>query len=60
MGCTREYENSSFGPIEQFEKYLGMRVAAIEVDHYQPRDELTFISHHRTEVDRFRAFSKRR
>ena len=34
-----------FGPMEQFENYLEMRVAAIEVDDYQPRDELTFISH---------------
>jgi len=47
-----------FGPMEQFEKYLEMRVAAIEVDDYQPRDELTFISH--TEPKRqVSRFSKR-
>ena len=47
-----------FGPMKQFEKYLDMRVAAIEVDDYQPRDELTFISH--TEPKRqVSRFSKR-
>ncbi|MDG2409775.1 MAG: FAD-binding domain [Pirellulales bacterium] len=47
-----------FGPMEPFEKYLEMRVAAIEVDNYQPRDELTFISH--TEPKRqVSRFSKR-
>ena len=43
-GLHSRVRELTFGPIEQFEKYLGMRVAAIEVDHYQPRDELTFIS----------------
>ena len=47
-----------FGPMESFEKYLRMRVAAIEVDGYRPRDELTFISH--TEPKRqISRFSKR-
>ena len=47
-----------FGPMAPFEKYLKMRVAAVEVDGYRPRDELTFISH--TEPGRqVSRFSKR-
>ncbi len=47
-----------FGPMEQFEKYLEMRVAAVEVSGYQPREELAFISH--TEPKRqVSRFSKR-
>ena len=29
-----------FGPESQFEKYLGYKVAAFEVEGYRPRDEL--------------------
>jgi 2-polyprenyl-6-methoxyphenol hydroxylase-like FAD-dependent oxidoreductase len=57
-GLHSRVRELTFGPIEQFEKYLEMRVAAIEVDDYQPRDELTFISH--TEPGRqISRFSKR-
>src|SRR5690625_2243144 len=37
-----------FGPEEAFENYLGLTVAAFEVDNYAPRDELVAITH--TEV----------
>jgi len=32
-----------FGPQEQFEKYLGYKVAAFEAPGYEPRDELTYV-----------------
>jgi 2-polyprenyl-6-methoxyphenol hydroxylase-like FAD-dependent oxidoreductase len=32
-----------FGPQSQFEKYLGFKVAAFEVEGYRPRDELVYI-----------------
>jgi 2-polyprenyl-6-methoxyphenol hydroxylase-like FAD-dependent oxidoreductase len=32
-----------FGPENQFEKYLGYKVAAFEVDGYRPRDELIYV-----------------
>jgi len=34
-----------FGPEEKFEKDLGYRVAAFEVEGYAPRDELVYVSH---------------
>jgi 2-polyprenyl-6-methoxyphenol hydroxylase-like FAD-dependent oxidoreductase len=34
-----------FGPDSQFEAYLGYHVAAFQLDGYQPRDELVYISH---------------
>lgn len=34
-----------FGPEERFEKDLGYRVAAFEVEGYAPRDELVYLSH---------------
>lgn len=37
-----------FGPQSQFEKYLGYKVAAFEVDGYRPRDELAYVMY--TEV----------
>jgi 2-polyprenyl-6-methoxyphenol hydroxylase-like FAD-dependent oxidoreductase len=37
-----------FGPQNRFEKYLGYRVAAFEVDGYKPRDELAYVMY--TEV----------
>ena len=57
-GLHSRVRELTFGPMDQFEKYLKMRVAAIEVDGYQPRDELKFISH--TEPGRqVSRFSKR-
>lgn len=38
-----------FGDEKKFEKYLGYKVAAFEVDHYRPRDELTYVMY--TQVD---------
>jgi len=32
-----------FGPEENFEKYLGYKVAAFEAPNYEPRDELTYV-----------------
>lgn len=32
-----------FGPQSQFEKYLGYKVAAFEVQGYRPRDELVYV-----------------
>jgi 2-polyprenyl-6-methoxyphenol hydroxylase-like FAD-dependent oxidoreductase len=32
-----------FGPQEQFEKYLGYKVAAFEAPNYEPRDELRYM-----------------
>lgn len=32
-----------FGDEKKFEKYLGYKVAAFEVDHYRPRDELIYV-----------------
>ena len=47
-----------FGPIEQFEKDLGLRIAAFEIEGYPIRDELALISH--TEPGRqVSRFSKR-
>lgn len=37
-----------FGPQNQFEKYLGYKVAAFEAKGYRPRDELVYVMH--TEV----------
>ncbi|HEY6905738.1 MAG TPA: FAD-binding domain [Candidatus Acidoferrales bacterium] len=37
-----------FGPENRFEKYLGCKVAALEVAGYRPRDELVYVLH--TEV----------
>ncbi len=38
-----------FGPQIQFERYLGYKVAAFEVEGYRPRDELVYVMY--TEVD---------
>jgi 2-polyprenyl-6-methoxyphenol hydroxylase-like FAD-dependent oxidoreductase len=37
-----------FGPEQQFERYLGYKVAAFEVAGYRPREELVYVMH--TEV----------
>ena len=37
-----------FGPQDRFEKYLGYKVAAFEVNGYRPRDELVYVMY--TEV----------
>ena len=40
--CVRRL---AFGPDEQFERYLGIVVAAFEADGYRPRDELIAMMH---------------
>ncbi len=32
-----------FGPESRFEQYLGEKVAAFQVEHYRPRDELVYV-----------------
>lgn len=39
-GLHSKVRRLAFGPEEQFERYLGVVVAAFEVDGYRPRDEL--------------------
>ncbi|NUO47654.1 MAG: hypothetical protein HOV80_02230 [Polyangiaceae bacterium] len=34
-----------FGPEQQFEEYLGLKVAAFDIEGYRPRDELTAVIH---------------
>jgi 2-polyprenyl-6-methoxyphenol hydroxylase-like FAD-dependent oxidoreductase len=43
MGSIHASGNSFFGPQSQFEKYLGYKVAAFEVEGYRPRDELVYV-----------------
>ena len=44
-----------FGPEKQFERYLGIKVAAFEAEGYRPRDELVFMMYPQVgqEVSRF-------
>lgn len=56
-GLHSRVRDIAFGPIEQFEKDLGLRIAAFEIEDY-PREELVFVSH--TEPGRqVSRFSKR-
>jgi len=47
-GLHSEIRKLVFGAQNQFEKYLGYKVAAFEVEGYRPRDELVYMLH--TEV----------
>ena len=47
-GLHSRVRQLTVGPENQFEKYLGLKVAAFEVTGYRPREELTFIMY--TEV----------
>src|SRR4029079_9382829 len=44
-----------FGPEKRFERYLGIKVAAFEVEGYRPRDELVYVMYPQVgqEVSRF-------
>ncbi len=44
-----------FGPENQFERYLGIKVAAFEIEGYGPRDELVYVMYPQVgqEVSRF-------
>ncbi|MHA6695938.1 FAD-binding domain [Homoserinimonas sp. A520] len=47
-GLHSRVRSLTFGPEDQFERYLGIAVAVFEVDGYRPRDELVAVTH--TEV----------
>lgn len=47
-GLHSRVRELTFGPETQFEKYLGLKVAAFQVEGYRPRDELTYVMY--TEV----------
>jgi 2-polyprenyl-6-methoxyphenol hydroxylase-like FAD-dependent oxidoreductase len=49
-GLHSRVREVAFGPEPQFEKYLGYKVAALEVDGYKLRDELVYVMY--TEVGR--------
>lgn len=42
-GLHSQIRRLAFGPQEQFEKYLGYKVAAFDVEGYRPRDELIYV-----------------
>ena len=42
-GLHSQVREIAFGPQKQFEKYLGYKVAAFEVEGYRPRDELVYV-----------------
>jgi len=44
-GLHSRVRRLAFGPDEDFERYLGIVVAAFEVDGYRPRDELAAMMH---------------
>jgi 2-polyprenyl-6-methoxyphenol hydroxylase-like FAD-dependent oxidoreductase len=49
-GLHSRVREAAFGPQSRFEKYLGYKVAAFEVEGYRPRDELVYVMY--TEVGR--------
>ena len=44
-GLHSTVRDLTFGPENQFEKQLGYRVAAFEVEGYRPRDELVYVAY---------------
>lgn len=44
-GLHSQVRRLAFGPDEQFERHLGIKVAAFDVDGYRPRDELAIVMH---------------
>ncbi len=44
-GLHSSVRKLAFGPESRFERDIGYRVAAFEVDGYRPRDELVYVSH---------------
>jgi 2-polyprenyl-6-methoxyphenol hydroxylase-like FAD-dependent oxidoreductase len=42
-GLHSEIRRLVFGPQNQFEKYLGYKVAAFEIEGYRPREELVYV-----------------
>lgn len=54
-GLHSRVREPTFGPENQFERYLGIKVAAFEVAGYRPRDELVYVMYPQVgqEVSRF-------
>jgi len=54
-GLHSRVRDLAFGPENQFERYLGIKVAAFEVEWYRPRDELVYVMYPQVgrEVSRF-------
>jgi 2-polyprenyl-6-methoxyphenol hydroxylase-like FAD-dependent oxidoreductase len=44
-GLHSQVRRLVFGPTERFEKYLGITVAAFDLEGYRPRDELVAVMH---------------
>ncbi|NVB83773.1 MAG: FAD-binding domain [Kofleriaceae bacterium] len=44
-GLHSQVRHLVFGPEEQFEKFLGITVAAFDIEGYRPRDELVAVMH---------------
>jgi 2-polyprenyl-6-methoxyphenol hydroxylase-like FAD-dependent oxidoreductase len=44
-GLHSQVRRLAFGPDDQFEKYLGLEVAAFDVDGYRARDDLAVVMH---------------
>ena len=44
-GLHSKIRELTFGPEHQFERQLGYYVAAFEIENYQPRDELVYVSY---------------
>jgi len=44
-GLHSQVRTLAFGDEERFERFLGMKVAAFEIDGYRPRDELVYVVH---------------
>jgi 2-polyprenyl-6-methoxyphenol hydroxylase-like FAD-dependent oxidoreductase len=42
-GLHSRVRELAFGPERRFERYLGIKVAAFEIEGYRPRDELTYV-----------------
>jgi 2-polyprenyl-6-methoxyphenol hydroxylase-like FAD-dependent oxidoreductase len=49
-GLHSRVRKLAFGPERRFERYLGIKVAAFEVEGYRPRDELVYVMY--SEVSR--------
>ena len=60
-GLHSRVRDLAFGPQSRFEKYLGFKVAAFEVEGYRPRDELVYIMYTQvgSQVGRFSMLGNR-
>lgn len=53
-GLHSRVRELTFGPEKEFERYLGITVAAFDVDGYRPRDELVAVTHTQVGVQSLR------